>query len=229
MPATPIFPWESLQVPNDDFWNSLPYAAGRNFLQCYTQKELEQMHFDISLSDREKQQNLLAQLQETLSLKDAAAAPKTLLDCDLPGWQHLMLGIATMEKLLGNIDGEEKILRTMVDNSPKGNLSALFNLSSVVESRGEYPEAEEMAREVLPWMQSHELLGNDSPQALKCKRILIQAIWKQGRYSEARKLIEELSGTVTAMEGGKFAKYQADEKKNLAAMEKELGEWIKQE
>jgi hypothetical protein len=45
-------------------------------------------------------------------------------------------------------------------------MSALHQLSGVMETVERYGEAETMAREVLPWMQGHEMLGGNSPQAL---------------------------------------------------------------
>jgi hypothetical protein len=47
-------------------------------------------------------------------------------------------------------------------------MSALHKLNGLMETVGRYGEAETMAREVLPWMQGHEMLGGNGPQALGC-------------------------------------------------------------
>ena len=44
-----------------------------------------------------------------------------------------------------------------------------------VEKIGKYEESAET------WLQGHELLGRDSPQALGCIRVLFKGLWKKGK------------------------------------------------
>ena len=80
----------------------------------------------------------------------------------------MKLGLSTIEHFLGDYDAEEKIVREMYENGPDGtkSMSTLHQLSGLMETVGRYGEAETMAREVLPWMQGHEMLGGNSLQAL---------------------------------------------------------------
>jgi hypothetical protein len=70
-------------------------------------------------------------------------------------------------------------------------------------------------KEVLPWMQGHERLGSDSPQALSAMRCITRCVWKQGRYEDAREWIERCRVIIEGLRGGQFGKYQDDERKQL--------------
>jgi hypothetical protein len=70
------FSWE-YPVPDNGFRNILDFVVGRNFMQCFSEDEMKQMHFDDTLSKRGKLGLLLNLLREKLSSQDAAAAPQT--------------------------------------------------------------------------------------------------------------------------------------------------------
>lgn len=222
----PKMPWD-FDVPNDAFWNGLDYQIGRNFLQCYEESEISQMTFDDSLSYDEKLKFLRDILQHTFADEAAKTAPTPLHDTNYKLWVKLMLGFSTIEHYLKNYDEEERIVREMYENGPDGskNMSALHNLSAVMEQTGRYPEAEHMAREVLPWLEGHELLGEGSPQSLGCMRCLARSTWKQARYTDAEEWIDKCRRTVEAMPGGRFEKYQDDEKKQLEEDVEGLRKW----
>src|SRR5271170_691383 len=122
-----------------------------------------------------------------------------------------------MDHYLENYGEEERLVREVYENGPDGtkSMSALHQLSGLVEVMGRYGEAECMAREVLPWMQGHEMLGRDSPQALGCMRCLARSVWKQERYEEAAEWIEKCRRAIENMGRGRFGKYHDDEKKQL--------------
>jgi tetratricopeptide (TPR) repeat protein len=90
-----VFSWE-YPLPDNEFWNTLDFVVGRNFLQCFSEDEIKQMHFDDTLSKRGKLELLLNLLREKLSSQDAAAAPQTLYCVNYAAWDKLLLGISTM-------------------------------------------------------------------------------------------------------------------------------------
>ena len=94
-----------------------------------------------------------------------------------------------------------------------------------MEDRGEYAEAERIAREFLPFFRHHAMLGDNSPEALGKIKILTRSIWKQGRYEEGEKLIRRCMEVVQAMERGKFAKYVEDERQMVEADVVALQKW----
>jgi len=70
---------------------------------------------------------------------------------------------------------------------------------------------------VLPFLQTAERLGKDSPQALGTTRTIIEAPWKQGgnKVMKAHRLAEETGELMEAMGTSKFAKYQEEERQML--------------
>lgn len=97
----------------------------------------------------------------------------------------------------------------------KSNLGALSGLAWLYLDTQRYEAADKTAREVLPLIQGDERLGKNSPQAFGMWRVLIPAVWKLGRVEEARGLVEEAEEMIETMKGGKFAKYQQEELKEL--------------
>ena len=220
--AATKFPWE-YPVPDDDFWNSLEYTTCRNFLECFSEDEIQSKRFDASLSQEEKLQLLLELVQQKHATEDAAASPQTLYDVDFAAWKQVMLAIITVYGALGQIGRQEEVIRIVIDrNKDKTNLSFQHNLAAVLKKQGRWAEAEEMELQVLPWLESHPMLGKDSPQALSARRLIATAQWKQGRREEAEKTVTELKSLIAEMSTGKFAAYQADEE---AAIEEMTSGW----
>lgn len=85
-----------------------------------------------------------------------------------------------------------------------------------------------MAKPVLLWMQEHELLGKDSPQALSSMRTIATCIWKQERYKEGGEWMDQYGILVSEMVNGKFQKYQDSEKKMYVETKRGLWEWRRQ-
>ncbi|RYP76357.1 hypothetical protein DL771_001796 [Monosporascus sp. 5C6A] len=213
------FPWE-YPVPDNKFWHDVSFCAARNFLQNFSPEELGQLPIDpeSTLEKRTKIELLARILRELLQKREADAAPKTYYDADFVGWDRLWLAVYTMQDELGDPDAE-RTLRMLCDRrKDKTNLSHQHTLAGLLLNRGKYAESEEMEREVKTWLDGR--LGVDSPQALSARRIIIQALWKQGlsRRSEADGAITELMRIIDGMAGGQFAVYQEQERKTTEEM-----------
>ncbi|RYP59118.1 hypothetical protein DL770_010281 [Monosporascus sp. CRB-9-2] len=208
------FPWE-YPVPDNQFWHDISFCAGRNFLQSFSPEEIDQLPIDpeSTLEKRAKIELLAKLLRELLKKREAEAAPRTYYDEDFVGWDRLWLAIYTMQDELGDPDAE-RTLRMLYDRrKDKTNLSHQHTLAGLLLNRGKYAESEEMEKEVKTWLDDR--LGMDSPQALSARRIIIQALWKQGlsRRSEADGAISDLMRIIDGMAGGRFAVYQEQERK----------------
>lgn len=223
---SPKFPWD-YDIPNDAFWNSVEYSVARNFLQCYNESDISKMRFDETLSKPEKLHDLHQYLNNTFKEKEEEIAPTPLHDADYQTWLKLKLAMSTTAYFLENYAEEEVLVREMYDKAVDHNkkMSALHSLSTIMEKTERYPEAEGMAREVLPWMQAHELLGRDSPQALSCMRVLASSIWKQKRYEEAGEWMDRYGRMVEGMGSGKFGKYRDSEMRAYLEAREDLKKW----
>ncbi|KAH9827156.1 Tetratricopeptide repeat [Teratosphaeria destructans] len=140
-----------------------------------------------------------------------------------------MMSLGYMAHELGDPDTHEAITRELVQSGPNNtkDMSALHRLSCLFEDTGRFPEAEAAAREVLPWMEQHPLLGGgrESPQAVGCMRTLARSLWKQGRYAEADDWLAQCRRAIAGMRGGRFAKYCEDELATFEADEAALEAW----
>lgn len=82
-----------------------------------------------------------------------------------------------------------------------------------------------MAREVLHWMEGHESLGKESPQAISSACVLATCIWKQKRFKEGEEWLDGCRTRVDSMRKGKFAKYREAERKGVDQTLAALKEW----
>jgi hypothetical protein len=139
----PKFPWD-YDIPNEAFWNSLPYTTARNFLSCYTPSQISNMHFDSTLSLLEKLKFLRQYLNTTFTAKEEEVAPTPLYEADYPAWMNLKLAMCSMENELGNYDEQEKLVREMYERAPDRNkrMSALHQLAGILMETKRYAEAE---------------------------------------------------------------------------------------
>ena len=207
------FSWE-YPIPVNDFWDTLDFSVGRNFLTCFTPDELERMHLDDSkgsLDQTAKYELLLSNLKKKCADEDAKAAPQTLLDVNFDLWNELTHGMSTLYHYLGNMDEEEKLTRSLIENrKDKTNLSYFHSLSGLLRDRGRFAEAEEMEISVRDWLDGR--LGPDSSQALGSRRIIAECACKQGKRTEARGLLDEVFSLVEASGKGKYAVYQDEQR-----------------
>jgi hypothetical protein len=142
-------------------------------------------------------------------------------------WRNILLGLSTIEHLAGNFDMEEELARERYENGPGGSkdISALQELSVVMEATGRYVRGESMAREGLHWMEGHESLGKESPQAISSACVIATCIWKQKRFKEGQEWLDECRARVDSMREGKFAKYWEAERKGVDQTWAALKEW----
>ncbi|RYP78638.1 hypothetical protein DL769_003134 [Monosporascus sp. CRB-8-3] len=195
------FPWE-YRVPDNKFWHDVSFCAARNFLQNFSPEEIDQLQIDpeSTLEKRAKIELLARLLGELLKKREAEAAPKTYYDADFVGWDRLWLAVYTMQDELGDPEAE-RTLRMLCDRrKDKTNLSHQHTLAGLLLDRGKYAESEEMEKEVKAWLDDR--LGRDSPQALSARRIITQALWKQGlsRRGEADGAISDLMSIIDAQD-----------------------------
>lgn len=220
------FEWD-FDVPNTPFWKDLDFSVARNFITCFQPEELQRISFHehaaLPVSDR--LHFLLSELHLLLSTSQASAAPQSFQTTHPDGWHRLQLGIETMERFLGLMDDEAETIRTMLTTTRGDARFPWLNMLAALDLRtGKYAEAEDLAREVLPWMQNHEKLGPDSPQALGTTRMLIKALWRQGgdKEQDARRLAAETETLIEDMGERKFKKYQGEERQMLRDVVAEL-------
>jgi tetratricopeptide (TPR) repeat protein len=221
----PKFSWDH-DVPNTPFWKDLPFTTARNFLKCFSDEELEAMSFPDDMAKDDKWRLLLSRLQQKEAAMIAKRAPAPLYDANQDMWMNLVLGRYTMHMELKEYDAAEAALQEMSDHGTYNNQMAAKNmLADLYATYGRYAEAEAMGRECLTWLREMAILGPQSPQALGCERRLMAAIWKQGRYEEARTMQDELRGLVEGLPGTKFDKYVDDERRMLAELIAKLEGW----
>ncbi|GAB7336045.1 hypothetical protein MBLNU13_g08860t1 [Cladosporium sp. NU13] len=225
----PKFEWD-YDVPTDGFWTDLDYRLIKGFLQCYTEPEIAEMKFDETLSTDDKLTFLLKYLDNTLTNMEGKSRLETgllLRDADNNAWRTILLGLGTIEYFLGHWEAEERYARERCENGPGGekDMSALQELSIVMERQGKYSEGESMAKSVLDWMDELPKLGRESPQAIASACVLAICVWKQGRHREGGALLDDCTQRVQAMGEGKFAKYQEAERQLVEQTRVALEEW----
>lgn len=171
---------------------------------------------DSSLSNDEKYELLMKLLEEKL---EAGDGDKRLYETNYQQWDGIWLGIATMRARLG-MDDEETIRMLVERRKDKTNLSHLHNLSAVLLKKGKYAEAEEKAEKVKEWLDGK--LGRDSPQALGSRKIIAQAVWKQGRVEEAKGKFKEMEELVVGGMDGTYGVYMEEQEEILRKAIKDL-------
>jgi len=204
------FPWE-YAVPNTEFWKSLDFVIGRNFLKCFSRTEIDEMNLEqaASISQTAKFELLLSLLQKKLvlqdglakespnsgvdSLADAAQHPTIedvgpadhLYTADFDSWGDLFLGIYTLQNALGQKARQEKTIRLLIEKrTDKTNLSYFHTLAGLLEETGRYKEAEETEEQVKIWLDRK--LGKDSPQALGARRLSRRRFGNKGEKKRRR-------------------------------------------
>ncbi|KAK4044835.1 hypothetical protein C8A01DRAFT_31021 [Parachaetomium inaequale] len=76
----------------------------------------------------------------------------------------------------------------------RSNLSHSHSLAGVLLETGRYEEAEREETAVRDWLDGR--LGRESPQALGARRVVAEAVWRQGRREEGERLMREVEGIV---------------------------------
>lgn len=228
MGAAKDFSWEH-PVPDNLFWSDLPFTIARNFLQAFSPSELEHLPIDPdSTADRAtKIQLLLDILLDEAKREDQSASTilgesQTFYSANYEGWSTLWLAVYTMQHALGHMDAAEKTIRMLDEQRPdKGNLSHRHTLAGVLLETGRFGAAEEMAKLVREWLDGR--LGRNSPQAMGSRRLIAEAVWRQGRRGEARGLVEEIRGLIAGMGDTRFGIYEDSEREMLEELVRKLG------
>ncbi|KAK4240938.1 hypothetical protein C8A03DRAFT_30907 [Achaetomium macrosporum] len=222
------FSWE-YAVPQNKFWDDLPYTVARNFLSLFDAGEQQPSFEDDDessvLSRTEKLQLLLKLLRERLARKDADAAPRSFYDVDFQVWDKTWLAIAGIQHELRDYAAEEQTLRMLIERrKDPSNLSHLHSLSGLLLEKGEYEEAERTETAVRDWLDSK--LGKESPQSLGARRMIAQAVWMQGRQAQGERLMAEVGAIIDeTAEDSPYAVYRDQQRE----MTKELLEKLRAE
>jgi hypothetical protein len=104
-------------------------------------------------------------------------------------------------------------------------MSALQELSIVMELQENYSKGETMAKSVLEWIDELPKLSRDSPRAIGSACVLAMCVWKQGRHREGSVLLDDCTQRVNATGEGEFAKYQEAERQLVEQTKSALEEW----
>jgi hypothetical protein len=191
------FAWEH-PVPQNKFWDDLPFTVARNFLSLFTSEEDPPPSFNddtehSELSREDKLRLLLQLLHDRLARLDAGAAPQSLYDVNYLTWDRTWLAVAGIQHELGDLAGQEQTLRMLIKKrKDASSLSHLHSLSGLLLEQGRYAEAKNQEAAVREWLDGK--LGREAPQSLSARRIIAQAVWMQGRRDEAERLIAEIVG-----------------------------------
>lgn len=225
-PRSRKFQWD-YDIPQTPFWSDLDFTVGRNFLSCFNQDEIQNLKLDqYEESDKMTKQHILLDiLKARLEQREQGSAPQSLREINYHEWQTILVAITTLLKFLDDDrQYEEETLRYLMNHGKTGgkNMTGVNMLAHFKTRTGEYAEAEALVREVLPFLRSHEMLGIDSPQVFGSTRLLIRALWMQGKRDEAQSLIEQTSVLIEGMGSSIFVKYQDDERKMLQDLVEEL-------
>jgi hypothetical protein len=209
------------QVPRDQFWDDIPCATARNVLQAFSDDDLRIIPTRTHSADSrpDKLRFLGKCLKKKMIQQEAMAAPLSFLNADPAGWHRVMFASLGVQRELGDLRGAEETLRYMIDRRlDKRDKSYHYSLATLLLERGKYAGAEKAALEVEEWLVGQR--GRDSPQALGAKRLVILAVWKQGRsrHVEAEKLLKELRDIVSAMSSGQYATNQDEERESIKAV-----------
>jgi hypothetical protein len=94
------------------------------------------------------------------------------------------------------------------------NLAAMSNLNDVLNLQHKYAEAEGLALELLPLLQSR--LGEGSPQSLGCMRKLMESLVGQERGDEAREVLQKGEKLVATIGDEDVKREEADAMQDMA-------------
>ncbi|KAE8356757.1 hypothetical protein BDV28DRAFT_65237 [Aspergillus coremiiformis] len=211
-------------APEGAFWESLDPSISSPVANSLSAVELNHLNAEPTLSNPAKLELLEKTLSQKLLSLENTVKPSSLHEKDYATWQSLNSALFHVHRGTGDVEKQEKILLELVNHpGPSGqDLPALQNLARLYEEKNEYAKAEKLARETLPLLQAHPVLGKDSPQSLGSLRILIKALWKQGKTGEAENLIQEANGSIEKLAGTQFSAYQQEEKEVLSKIVGEL-------
>ncbi|KAE8312999.1 major facilitator superfamily domain-containing protein [Aspergillus transmontanensis] len=209
-------PWKPT-TPEGEIWQSLPPAISSSAAANLTPEEITNINLDPTTPNATKLTILEQALTQKLQSLENAAKPTPLYEKDHPTWQSLKSALFHINRGTGDVEKQESLLLEQVNHpGPKGkDLAALQNLAGLYAEKGEYEKAERLARETVPALREHPVLGRDSPQVLGSLRILIKALAGQGKIGEAEGVIGEAEESIENLAGGQFEEHQQEERDAL--------------
>ncbi|RAQ50231.1 hypothetical protein AFGD_011601 [Aspergillus flavus] len=215
--------WKPVR-PDGAFWESLDPVISSTVAECLSPAVLDDINNHSTLSNPAKFELLEQALTRKLLSLEESANSSSLHDTDYPTWQRLNFALFHVLRGAGDAARQKETLLKLVHNpGPSGqDVAALQNLATLYEETGEHAQAEKLAKETLPLLRQHPALGQDSPQSLGSLRILIKALWKQGKEKEAEQVIQEASASIDRLAGGKFSDVQQEEKEALETVVADL-------
>jgi len=216
------FSWE-YPIPKCPFWDDFTYPTARNFLDLFGADEHVPVDLNSTLDKRSKVALLENLIQERLASRDAAAAPNTLYDVDYEYWRKIWLAKISMQVEVQDPELEQTIRMMIERNKDPSNLSYHHNLTGVLLRKGKFAEAEATEAPVPAFLDGR--LGKESPQSLGSRRMIAHAVWKQGRRSEANKLLDEVVGIIDETEeDSQYGVYKESQRELTEDLWKELRE-----
>ncbi|KAF2108185.1 hypothetical protein BDV96DRAFT_587875 [Lophiotrema nucula] len=213
--GAPNFSWEH-PVPDNDFWRTFNYPTARNFLQCFSEPEGHALQLNEKYGDKIQPEKLvvLANILEENIKKDEEGLGhgKPLWETDHAKWQRYMLALSGIYFEQGDEDKQLQGLESLIEHrDDTRNLSFHHGLAGLLVRKGEFARAEELEREVTPWLDGK--LGRDCPQSMSSRRIIAKALWGQGKTSEAQGTLTEIRENIELMRKGQFAMYMDEEER----------------
>jgi hypothetical protein len=216
------FPWEvTLKEGNDAFWEDIGLKNTVKFTNLYTQKELNMLELNPTLSKTEKLSLLKKLVEERLADSEAAVTPKELKDVDMSKWIKLNFTIASFSFNLRDPESTVRICRNIIEQSPEST-HVLQLLSIGLMECNQWAEAEEAAHKVL--YEMNEKWGDTSPQSFGTYRLLIKITGRQRKFEEADKYLSTIDHNILQLSSTKFEKYTDIEKTAREEIASELEE-----
>lgn len=173
--------------PTSRFWDGIDESIHQAFIEVIPEMTLENSLRDginnpTTVGERHAHlRSLIEQELENLGAKESLPSHEATLLLHLLGMLQMQdnehdQAATTWHRLLHN------------NHPSRPNLSALYNLATVLEQQKQYREAESLLRALIPLLQVK--IAEDSPQAIGSVMRLTSCVSKQGRKAEAREILD---------------------------------------
>ncbi|KAF2434222.1 hypothetical protein EJ08DRAFT_730916 [Tothia fuscella] len=207
---------------------------GQTFMKLSTQSEIDSLDLDsnTNLPLTEKLELLNSILQQKLERYNFSD-PINLSKKDFETLFNISFAISFLAHELKHHDTADALFRESIriwesrqhqhphsqltpreQNCPV-DIGALNGLAGSAYEQGHYTEAEKLIEKALPVLRKHPTLGEDAPPVLGTMRLLMHVLGKEGRFEEALELNRTGMELIEGMEGGKFGKYQGEEREEM--------------
>ena len=118
--------------------------------------------------------------------------------------------LGLLQSELGDHPACEKIWRELAPGRvpTQPDLAAISNLAMCLNAQEKYPEAEPLLRTLTPLIQLK--IGENSPQALSCYRMLAENLKGQGRSKDAQSLLVDAKALIERIEDEELKKDETE-------------------